>query len=79
MYCIYCSLQYYTQIEVCQKFIHAVFLCKTKEKEEEEEEEEEVDKGFGKPKVQSSARLSHLERETSRDGLTSPPFHKVID
>ena len=32
---------------MCQKFIHTVFLCKTKEEEEEEEEE----KGFGKPKI----------------------------
>ena len=53
------TAQYYTHIEVCQKFIHAVFLCKTKE--EEEEEEEEDDKGFGKPKVQSHYACKALQ------------------
>ena len=42
----YWSLQYYTHIEVCQKFIHTIILCKTKEEGEEEEE-----KSFGKLKV----------------------------
>lgn len=62
---------------MCQKFIHTVFLCKTKEEEEEEEE-----KGFGKPKIACEinmyAKLHRLisvgERDPQRrSGLTIFP------